>query len=109
MESIRVPERLAVRLGDEATLGPLELPDHEQSRWSDQMLNVAAERFERRLTHEVSALRVDLSRELHEGLSGVRHEMATGRADLFKWSFLFWFGQVVAVASLLAFMLRGHP
>ena len=109
MESIRVPERLAVRLGDEATLGLLELLDHEQSRWSDQMLNVAAERFERRLTHEVSALRVDLSRELHEGLSGVRHEMATGRADLFKWSFLFWVGQVVAVASLLAFMLRGHP
>jgi hypothetical protein len=109
MESIRVPERLAVRLGDEATLGLLELLDHEQDRWSDQMLNVAAERFERRLTHEVSALRVDLSRELHEGMSGVRHEMATGRTDLFKWSFLFWVGQVVAMASLLAFMLRGRP
>jgi hypothetical protein len=109
MESVRVPARLAVRLGDEATLGLLELLDHEQARWSDQMLNIAAERFERRLTHEVSALRVDLSRELHEGLSGVRHEMATGRADLFKWSFLFWVGQVVAVAGLLAFMLHGRP
>ena len=73
------------------------------------MLNVAAERFERRLTHEVSALRVDLSRELHQGLSGVRQEMATGRADLVKWSFLFWVGQVAAVAGLLAFMLYGHP
>lgn len=108
MESMRVPGRLAVRLGDEATLGLLDLLDHEQVRWSDQMLNVAAERFERRLAHEVSALRVDLTRELHEGLSGVRQEMATGRADLFKWSFLFWVGQVVAVASLLAFMLHGR-
>jgi type VI protein secretion system component VasF len=73
------------------------------------MLNIAAERFERRLTHEVSALRVDLTRELHEGWSGVHREIATGRADLFKWSFLFWVGQVVAVASLLAFMLHGRP
>ncbi|HEY3043271.1 MAG TPA: hypothetical protein VGJ39_04565 [Vicinamibacterales bacterium] len=52
---------------------------------------------------------MDLTRELHEGWSGVHREIATGRADLFKWSFLFWVGQVVAVASLLAFMLHGRP
>jgi len=109
MESVRVPGRLAVRLGDEATLGLLDLLDHEQARWSDQMLNIAAERFERRLSQEVAALRVTLTRELHEGLSAVHREVATARADLFKWSFLFWVGQVAAVASLLAFMLHGRP
>ncbi len=52
---------------------------------------------------------MDLTRELREGLSGVRQELMTVRVELFKWSFLFWVGQVVAVASLLAFMLNGRP
>ena len=106
MESVRVPARLTVRLGDEATLGLLELLDREQAKWSDQVLNFAAERFERRLTQEVSALRVELIRELHEGLSGVGQELADVRVDLFKWSFVFWVGQVAAMVGVLAFMLR---
>lgn len=106
MESVRVPARLTVRLGDEATLGLLELLDHEQAKWSDQVLNIAAERFERRLTQEVSALRVELIRVLHEGLSGVRQELAIVRVDLFKWTFVFWVGQVAAMVGVLAFMLR---
>jgi hypothetical protein len=61
------------------------------------VLNVAAERFERRLTEEVSGLRVDIVRELH----GIR-------VDLFKWSFLFWIGQVAAVVGVLTFMLRNR-
>jgi hypothetical protein len=108
MDSVRVPARLAVRLCDEATLGLLELLDHEQARWSGQVLNIAAERFERRLVQEVSALKVDLTRELHEGLSGVRQELANVRVDLFKWSFVFWVGQVAATVGILAFMLRNH-
>jgi hypothetical protein len=39
--------------------------------------------------------------------------MAQGFAGLevrlLRWSFLFWVGQVAAMAALLAFMLRGLP
>ena len=35
--------------------------------------------------------------------------LADLRAELLKWSFLFWIGQVAAMAALLAFMLRGLP
>ena len=101
-----MPGRLADRLGPEAATGLLELLESEETRWNDRMLSVAAERFERRLTQEVSAFRVDVIRELHEGLAGVRRELATARVDLFKWSFLFWIGQVAAVVGVLAFMLR---
>ena len=61
------------------------------------MLNVAAERFERRLTEEISGLRIDLVRELH-----------VMRADLFKWSFLFWIGQLATVIGALTFVLRNR-
>ena len=38
--------------------------------------------------------------------SGLRDEIAAGRVDLFKWCFLFWVGQVLAIGGLLAVMLR---
>jgi hypothetical protein len=38
--------------------------------------------------------------------SGLRDESAAGRVDLFKWCFLFWVGQVLAIGGLLAVMLR---
>ncbi|MBI3490391.1 MAG: hypothetical protein HY047_01115 [Acidobacteria bacterium] len=103
----RTPAALRKVLGDDATFGLIELLDAERKDWSDQVLSVATDRFERRLTEEVSALRLDLSRELHEGLSFVRQEIATTRVDMLKWSFVFWIGQVAAMAALMAFMLRG--
>jgi hypothetical protein len=37
----------------------------------------------------------------------VRQELSTTRVDMLRWSFVFWIGQVAAIAALLAFMLRG--
>lgn len=66
------------------------------------MLTLAVERFERRLSEQMSALRVELA----QAIAGVRQEIATGRVEYIRWSFLFWVGQVAAVAALLAVMLR---
>ena len=100
----RVPAALRARLGDDATFGLIEMLDSDRKEWSEHVLSVAADRFERRLTEEISAVRV----EVRDGLSSVRQELATTRVEMLKWSFLFWVGQVAAMAGLLAFMLR-HP
>ena len=93
-------------------------------RDEERLLSLAAERFERRLAEEIGGFRVDVAQEfakvrvemhkgdaglrieMHDGFALVRHEIASTRAELLKWSFLFWVGQVAAVAGLLAFMLR---
>src|SRR3954447_12292601 len=90
---IRVPAALGERLDREGTLGLVELLDTERTRWSEQVLSAAADRFERRLTEQVSAVRG----ELHESLVAIRHEIATTRVELLKWSFVFWVGQVAVV------------
>jgi hypothetical protein len=128
---------LQERLGRDATLGLVELFDAEREKWKEDVLNTAADRFERRLTEQVSGARVDfagqlsaLREELHRGLAGVRVELHEGlaacragfesgqsalraeiqsgqsalRADLIKWSFLFWVGQLAAIAGLLAYI-----
>ena len=38
----------------------------------------------------------------------VVQELSNVRVDMLKWSFLFWIGQVAAVAGLISLMLR-HP
>ena len=66
------------------------------------MLTMTADRFERRLTEQVSLLRQDL----HQSINDVRSDLANARVEMLRWSFVFWIGQVAAVAALLAFMLR---
>jgi hypothetical protein len=125
MTGSRIPAALRTRLGDEATFGLIELFDTEEQDWSDHVLGAAADRFERRLSDEVSGLRVELTgalgavrQELSGGLTAVRQEMTAGltavrqdvsatRIEMRRWSFVFWIGQVAAIAALLAFMLRG--
>jgi hypothetical protein len=104
MAGSRIPAALRTRIGDDATFGLIELLDTERNNWSEQVLSVASHRFERRLTEEITALRV----ELHDGLASVLQELVTSRVETLRWSFLFWVGQVAAMAGLLAFMLR-HP
>ena len=106
MASGRVPSVLRTRLGDDATFGLIELLDKDRKEWSEHVLSAAADRFERRLAEEISALRVEIREGLHAGLTSVRQEIATTRVETLKWSFVFWIGQVAAMAGLLAFMLR---
>ena len=106
MKAMRVPVALQDRLGPEATFGLIEMFDSEMEREREQVLSVAADRFERRLTEEISTLRVEVGRELHEGLAGIRQELSAARVEMLKWSFLFWIGQVAAMAGLLSYMLR---
>jgi hypothetical protein len=108
MSGGRVPAALRARLGDDATFGLIDVFDSEREDWSEHVLSVAADRFERRLTEEVTALRVEVRDALHDGLLSVRQELATTRVEALKWSFVFWVGQVAVIAGLLAFMLR-HP
>ena len=82
-------------LGHEATLGLLELVESISAEERDRMLNVAADRFERRLAEELGGLRVALVREIHET-----------RVETLKWGFAFWIGQVAVMGGLLAFMFR---
>lgn len=106
MPSGRIPASLRTKLGDDATFGLVELLSAEEKDWSERMLTSATERFERRLTQEISLLRQDFHQSLNEGLAGIRTELATVRVEMLRWSFVFWIGQVAAVAALLALMLR---
>ena len=102
----------------------LQVFELERRAWSDEVLNIGAERFERRLAETGSALRVQIAQteaavrqemanlesRLRQELGGmevrIMREIAISRVELLRWSFVFWIGQVVAVSAVMAAMLR---
>ena len=124
MDVQSVPPVLRARLGPEATAGLVDLLDVSHRETRDAVIAACTERFERRLVEEISKVRVDLAhvgaslREEMAGMradlrqdtaamgAGLRQEMAEGRVELFKWCFLFWVGQVLAIGGLMGVMLR---
>lgn len=97
------------------------MTDREQ----DQLLTIATDRFERRLSEEIGAVRVTMieqdaaTRQEISNLRGdVRLEIAEVRSDmaeqfaasriqseerhreLLKWAFVFWVGQAIALAGM---------
>jgi hypothetical protein len=107
-----IPGALADKLGADGAHALSSVLESAHAEWTEDVLTLAAERFERGMVGEMSKLRVDLARELSDlrqdigrHVSDVRQDVGTARVELFKWSFLFWIGQVAAMAGLLAFML----
>ena len=97
-----VSPALRARLGPDATSGLVELLDLSRQESRDAVISACTERFERRLVEEISKIRVDVA---HLG-ADLRQEMAAGRVELFRWCFLFWIGQVLAIGGLMGVMLR---
>lgn len=58
------------------------------------------------LRQEIAQLGADLRREMGEMQIRLREEMATSRVELFKWCFLFWIGQVLAIGGMMGVLLR---
>ena len=66
------------------------------------MIDVSTDRFERRLSTEIGAVRVEMA----NGFADLRKEISDGRVDFIKWSFLFWIGHVAVLSGVMALLLR---
>ena len=96
MEQVTVPAPLYAKLGPDASKGMVQM--------FGQYHQFACERFERRLTEEISGVRV----EMHQGFAALRQEMASMRVEWVKWSFLFWIGHVGITLGVVAYMIGGR-
>jgi hypothetical protein len=65
---------------------------------------VPPDRFERRLAEESAKLRVDMAH-----LEGrLLAKIGEVKADVLKWSFIFWIGQVVTMTAIMSALLNGQ-
>ena len=88
---VLLPEVLRQKLGDE---GAKELVD---------IINVSI-KTAREHFNEASTGKIE--RRITETKAELQKQIAETRADLIKWMFIFWIGQVVAIAGILRLFAR---
>ena len=113
MPVVDIGPRLRARLGVESCT---EL-EHALNVAHVGTLNTATDRFEARLTATCAELKADLRENIVNGdtalrvavveaLASIRDEMNRLRADVLRWSLLFWLGQFAALAAMFSILLR---
>lgn len=97
---------LRSKLGADGMLDLHGMLDSSKNEWAKDVLEISTERFERRLAEEVGGLRQELYAAMNALRLDVVREMASTRAELLKWSFVFWVGQLAGVAAIVSYLLR---
>ena len=104
-------ERFERRLVEETSALRVQLAQTESSIRQDLSRIDSATRQD--LARMDAAIRQDMTRlgaELREAMASMRTDlldrMSSDRFDLLKWAFLFWIGQVAAIATMVGIMLR---
>jgi len=104
VQSLAVPTVLRDRLGDPASAALGEMMYDAMQKAVGVAVERATDRFERRLAEELAKFRVQMAGEMAAMRVEFHSDLTGLRAELLKWSFLFWTGQVVAIAALMALM-----
>ncbi len=72
-------------------------------------LRVAEERFEKKLEQAKSELKDEINKvdkRLEQVKSELKTDIANVKADLIKWMFIFWAGQVITITGILIAFLK---
>ncbi len=113
MPIVSVPKILRAKLGDDGAEALVEFFNEVQEANSpkEEIIEIVEEKFERRLSEELGKLRVEMAEmkselrgEMAEMKSELNNKMGSMRADIIKWMFVFWVGQIgVMIGILFAF------
>ena len=102
---------LRERIGVEATDALSTMMNESTRSMAEEIVRAMGDRLERRLTEEVSTVRVEMHKEfsvlraeMHKGFGDLRAEIAAGRTDAIRWALVFWVGQVGAIGGLLSYL-----
>ncbi|MDZ7721521.1 MAG: hypothetical protein U5R06_01535 [candidate division KSB1 bacterium] len=119
MPILTVEKPLREKLGEDASESLLRLVNQSVEQRKHEMLEFVEEKFERRLTEEISKVNERITTEsskvnermteeigkvnerMTEEIAGVKNQISDTRADLIKWMFTFWIGQIGAIMGLL--------
>ncbi|MBI4308727.1 MAG: hypothetical protein HY591_00175 [Candidatus Omnitrophica bacterium] len=98
MSVIAIPNILKNKLGEEATDALVVVLEKIEHEFKDSIVENVEIRFEKRLAEECAKLRTEMN--------GLRVEMHALRADIIRWMFLFWIGQLASIIAVFSFFFK---
>jgi hypothetical protein len=108
-----IPLALRERLGADGTVELLSLFDASRKEWAVAVTDEMIDRLDRRLTTEISQLRVELTHEIQAlrielkgDVSRIDGSVKDALLHQTRWMFGMWVGQLAATAAIVAAMFR---
>ena len=99
----RYPQTLNMTTRQDLSEAELKLTKEiEQVRLEVEETRKEVKETELKLIKEIEQVRLEFTKEIEE----VRLEIEQTKSSLIKWMFVFWTGQIVAIAGLLKLFLR---
>jgi len=87
----------------------MSLPNLTLVEWKKDVLETAADRFERRLTEESAGLRLEMAglrADLKSEIWLLKSDMARQHTSVIRWMFAFWIGQLGFTVAVVGVILR---
>ena len=97
MPIVTVEKPLKDKLGDDGVDSLIHLLNQAQKDQKENVLEFVENKFERRLSEEISKV----NKRITEEISKLDNKIEHTRADIIKWMFIFWVGQVTVITGLL--------
>ncbi len=102
MPIITVPKILREKLGEDGAEALVALINAAGDQTKTDTLTFVEEKFERRLTEETTKL----DRRIIEEVAKLEVKISEIKADLIRWMFIFWIGQIGALFGILFAFFR---
>ncbi len=99
---IAIPKVLREKLGEEGANSLVDLLNFQAQNSGDSITTFVEEKFERRLSEELSKTRI----EIFDEMAKLRAEMHRGQVATIRWMFVFWVGQIGALLGILFAFFR---
>ena len=124
MSIISVPKPLREKPGEDGADALIELMNRQADSGKEDVITLVEEKFERRLSAEMSKINERITQEIGsineritqetrsvneritQEASGLEVMISRGNANLIKWMFIFWIGQVAALFGILFAFFR---
>ena len=104
MPVLTIERPLKERLGDEASDSLFRLLNSANETQKRDVLEFVEEKFERRLSEEISKLEIRLTEKISNLEVRLIEKISETRTQMIKWMFIFWAGQIgVLIGILVAF------
>ena len=101
MPVLTIERPLREKLGEEAVDSLINLINKAIFEQKNDVLKFVEEKFERRLSEEIAGLEVRLTEKISQNYNDLSEKISGTRADMIKWMFIFWVGQVGVILGIL--------
>ena len=106
MPILTIPKSLEEKLGPEATVGLIEVLNEVEKIAKEDVILLAEQKYERRLSEETSKLDKRITDEVAKLDRRIVEEVSKVKVDIIKWMVVLFITQIGVLTAIMSFVLK---